>query len=187
MRATWLIAVSLLAATAGAGEILVVDDFFYGQKPNALGGDFGAWNMHEDDATQRCVDQFDQEHAYGGAGYCVRLDYDVDSPNPAHNGFWMKLRGADLRPYTWLVLALRGDPDHRYTTQLYVELKNNQEIGRYLLKGITDTWQVFRIPLAAFEGLHDLSEVVELVIVFDDQHATHRVGTIYLDEVMFEN
>jgi len=187
MRAKWLIAVSLLAATAWAGELLVVDDFFYGQKPNALGGDFGAWNMYPDDATQRTIDQFDQEHAYGGVGYCVRLDYDVDSPNPAYNGFWMKLRGVDLQPYTNLHLVLRGDPNRPYTRQLYVELKNKQEIGRYLLKGITDTWQVFRIPLAAFEGLHDLSQMTELVIVFDDQHATQKVGTIYLDEIMFES
>lgn len=167
-------------------DSLLVDDFDKGQKPNALGGDFGAWNKDTSDPTQYCRNSFDKEHAYGGVGYALRLDYDVDSPNPAYNGFWSKLQGADLRPYKALSFYIRGDATKGYTTQLKLELKNDKEAGKYLLKGITDQWQKISIPLKDFVGLTAPSKMTELVVIFDDVTANKKVGTIYLDEILFE-
>ena len=84
-----------ISGTVWAATMLV-DDFNRGEKPNALGGDFGAWDKDPSDPTQTCTIAFDKANAFGGVGYALRLDYDVDSPNPAYNGFWMKLEGIDI-------------------------------------------------------------------------------------------
>ena len=178
----------LVAATSAASAAtLLVDDFNRGEKPNALGGDYGAWNKDESDPTQKCANSFDKPNAYGGAGYALKLDYDVDSPNPAYNGFWMKLQGTNVTGYKSLVLYVKGDAGRGYTAQIKLELKNGSEVGKYLLKGLTDDWQQVSIPLKEFAGLSDLSGLTEFVVVFDDLTSTKKVGTIYLDEISFEN
>ena len=178
----------LVAATSAASAAtLLVDDFNRGEKPNALGGDYGAWNKDESDPTQKCTNSFDKPNAYGGAGYALKLDYDVDSPNPAYNGFWMKLQGTNVTGYKSLVLYVKGDAGRGYTAQIKLELKNGSEVGKYILKGLTDDWQQVSIPLKEFAGLSDLSGLTEFVVVFDDLTSTKKVGTIYLDEISFEN
>ena len=178
----------LVAATSAASAAtLLVDDFNRGEKPNALGGDYGAWNKDESDPTQKCTNSFDKPNAYGGAGYALKLDYDVDSPNPAYNGFWMKLQGTNVTGYKSLVLYVKGDAGRGYTSQIKLELKNGSEVGKYILKGLTDDWQQVSIPLKEFAGLSDLSGLTEFVVVFDDLTSTKKVGTIYLDEISFEN
>ena len=184
----WLAGSLLVAATgAASAATLLVDDFNRGEKPNALGGDYGAWNKDESDPTQRCTNSFDKPNAYGGAGFALRLDYDVDSPNPAYNGFWMKLQGTNVAGYKNLVLYVKGDASRGYTPQIKLELKNGSEVGKYLLKGITDEWQQVSIPLKEFAGITDWKSLTEFVVVFDDLTSTKKVGTIYLDEISFEN
>lgn len=179
-------AVLSLAAAAWASTLLV-DDFDRGEKPNALGGDYGAWNKDEADPTQSCVNAFDKASAYGGVGYSLKLDYDVDSPNPAYNGFWMKLQGADVSAYKKLSFYIKGDTARGFSPKIKLELKNGKEVGKYLLTGITDKWQRVSIPLSSFAGISDWSKLTEFVIVFDDLNSSPKVGTIYLDEIMFES
>ena len=193
------------AANVGWSETLVVSNFDDGSDHNALGGDFGAWNRYPEDTSQGCVTHLDEANGYGGTGTALRIDYDVDSPNPAFCGFWTSLHGIDLRPYHQLVLYVKGDVAKGYTTQIKLELKpvqpppdTSQEPAtgqepeaeqvrpRYLLKRITDQWQRFVIPLESFEGLRDRSSMKELVIIFDDMNSTKKTGTLYLDEIAFE-
>lgn len=181
------IAAVLGAAGAAWSATMLVDDFNRGEKPNALGGDYGAWNKDEADPTQKCANSYDTTSAYGGSGYALRLDYDVDSPNPAYNGFWMKLQNANLKGYKNLVLYVKGDATRGYSTQIKLELKNGAEVGKYMLKGITDQWQGFSVPLKDFTGLTDLGSLTEFVVVFDDLNSNKKVGTIYLDEISFES
>ena len=95
------------AVAADSGTELVVADFDTGDKPNNIGGDFGAWDKDPNDDTQGTQLTFEPDDALGDqAGYAIRLDYDVDSPNPAYNGFWMKLNGEDATAY-----AYRGKGD----------------------------------------------------------------------------
>ena len=184
--------IGIVAGTIAVGlthlafAALVVDNFDKAEKPNALGGDYGSWNKDEGDPTQKCVNSYDKEHALGGVGYSLRLDYDVDSPNPAYNGFWMKLQDSDLHSYRQLSFYIRGDAAKGYTTQIKLELKNTKEVGRYLLKGVTDQWQKVSIPLKEFAGLTEWSKMTELVVVFDDLNSTKKAGTLYLDEIAFE-
>ncbi|MBU0650749.1 hypothetical protein KKC59_02450 [bacterium] len=167
--------------------VLLVDDFDDNAKPNLLGGDFGAWDKDPNDTTQGCTDAFDGDIKYGTSGYSLKLDYDVDSPNPAYNGFWMSLSNSDLRQYNSLVFYVKGDEGDGYTTQCKIELKNNSgEVGRYLVVGISDKWKKVVVPFRKVTGLTDWSNVTELVVVFDDVNSTDKDGVIYMDSISFE-
>ncbi len=174
-----------LPETAGAG-VLVLDDFDDGKTPNALGGDYGSWELNPHDQTQYCRDSLSAEQAAGGNGYALRLDYSVDSPNQAYNGFWSNLQGKDLRSYTQFSLDIKGDAARGYPAAIGIELKNAKQIGRYRMRGITGQWQHVAIPLAAFAGLTTLNRMTEFVVVFDDLTTTPLVGTVYLDNLRFE-
>lgn len=165
---------------------LVVNDFDSGEKPNNVGGDFGVWNKDETDVTQGVIGSFDDDH-YGNAGRAFRLEYDVDSPNPAYNGFWTKLNGADALKYKTLAFAVKGDAQNGFTSQVKVELKNMKgQVGKYLVKGITNQWQEVKIPFDQLRGLTDWSSMNEFVIVFDDITSTKKTGTILVDNIRLE-
>lgn len=174
-------------APAQGGDVMLVDDFNDCEKPNALGGDFGAWDKDPSDTTQKCTMTLDKSETPDGAGCAVKVHYDVDSPNPAYNGLWMKLEGADLSQYQALSFKVKGDAAQGFSEQVKLELKNDKEVGKYVLKGITDQWQVAKIPIKDFAGLTDLSRVTEFVVVFDDQTASkQKTGILYLDDIAFE-
>lgn len=175
-----------LGVGAAEAATLLVDDFNRGTKPSALGGDFGAWDKDPNDPTQGCKISFDKANAFGGAGYSLKLDYDVDSPNPAYNGYWMKLENVDLTPYKKLTFFVKGDQAKGYTSAIKLELKNGKEVGKFTLKGITGQWQQVSIPLKDFEGINAWKGMTELVVVFDDVTSTTKAGTLYLDEIAFE-
>lgn len=177
----------VLGGPTGAwAQSLLLHSFDAGKKPNALGGDFGCWNLDPTDLTQRCRDSFNEANAYGGVGYALRLDYDVDSTHYASNGYWSKLQDVDLRSYSRLSFYIKGDPTQGYPTEVKLELKNHQEVGRYTLQGITDQWQRVSIPLDAFKGLPNRWQMTQFVVVFDQLTLDTKVGTIYLDEIGFE-
>ena len=176
-----------VSASRSWAQGLVLDTFNAGSKPNALGGDFGSWNVDPQDRTQYTRDSFNQPNALGGSGYCLRLDYDVDSPNPAYNGFWSKLNRVDLRSYQALTFYVKGDSHRGFTRTFRIELKNvHGETGRTLVQGVTNQWQAVRVPLGAFAGLTDWRRMTEFVIVFDDLTTEPKTGTLYLDELVFE-
>ncbi|MFA6356155.1 MAG: carbohydrate binding domain-containing protein [Candidatus Omnitrophota bacterium] len=184
-------AVALAVVLMVSGQVfaaaLVIADFNTGEKPNNIGGDFGAWNRDEADQTQGCKMNFNQTEMHGGAGSSVQLDYDVDSPNPAYNGFWMKLQNQDASQYDKLSLWIKGDAAAGYSAKVKLELKNAKgEVGKYTVSNITAEWQEIVIPLAQFSGLTDLTSMTELVVVFDDMTCSgKKQGTIYIDDIAF--
>jgi len=173
-------------AVEKAGEILMVDDFDDGEKPSNLGGDLGSWNRDPTDDTQSCREYFTSEVKYGDKGYSLKIDYDVDSPSPAYNGYWTKLQGINVTPYKNFVFYVKGDEKDGFTTQFKIELKNaKKELGKYYVKGVTSDWQKVVVPLSNFVGITDFSNMTEFVIVFEDRIATDRDGAIYIDNVYF--
>lgn len=186
-----LMAIFVSFAAAGsfaaqkAGELLIAD-FNSGEKPNNIGGDYGAWNKDPADFTQGCSEAFDTANRHGDSGFAMKLDYNVDSKNPAYNGFWMSLNGVDASKYDSLAIWVKGDARTGYTTVFKVELKNAaKQVGRYYVTNITDQWQDVVIPLSEFKGLTDLSNMSELVIVFEDRIASTKKGVIYIDDIRF--
>lgn len=180
-------AIVLLFAGQVFAATLVVADFDSGAKPNNIGGDFGAWNKDEADTTQDCKMDFDSTTMHGTKGFSIRLDYDVDSPNPAYNGLWMKLQNTDISKYDKLSFWIKGDETAGFSPKIKLELKNGKgEVGKYLLTNITKDWQEVVIPLSLFAGLADKTGMTEFVIVFDDMTcAAKKQGTVYIDDIAF--
>jgi hypothetical protein len=165
---------------------LLVADFDSGEKPNNVGGDLGAWNSDANDFSQGCFESFVSTIAYGGQGYSLQLMYDVDSPNPAYNGFWMKLNGIDLSGYKNLSFWVKGDEVRGFTKVFKVELKNKErQVGKFYVTDISSDWQNVVIPLEKFSELRNFSSMDEFVIVFEDRVATRKEGAIYIDNVAF--
>lgn len=173
--------------TTYAADELMIADFDTGDKPNNIGGDFGAWDKDPNDETQGTQMSFEPNDAKGDpAGYSLRLDYDVDSPNPAYNGFWMKLNGEDLSKYNTLKLWLKGDSKAGFTKRIKLEMKDmSNKPSPYILSGITEEWKEYKIPLEKFRRINDWKSMNEIVLVFDDINSSPKTGTIYIDSVAF--
>lgn len=171
-------------AEAEAGD-LVVADFNTGDKPNNLGGDFGTWDRDPNDDTQEIKMAFVEDDAAGDEyGYSVRLDYDVDSPNPAYNGLWMKLAGQDATQYNTLNFWVKGDKDLGFSPRVKVELKDSSnKPSPYIVSGITEEWQKFSIPFEKFRKVEDWKTMNEFVVVFDDVNSNPKTGALYLDQI----
>ena len=172
--------------TSKFAEELVVANFDNGEKPNNLGGNFGAWNKDPSDPTQWCKEGFDNVTRNGNTGFAMKLDYSVDSPNPAYNGFWMMLPNFDASKYDAINLWVKGDSRAGYTTVFKIELKNSsKQVGRYYVSNVSDQWQEISIPLAEFKGLIDKTSLTEFVIVFEDRMASNKKGVLYIDDIRF--
>lgn len=170
-----------------AAEELVIADFDTGDKPNNIGGDFGSWDKDPNDETQFCQTTFETQDALGDeGGYALRLDYDVDSPNPAYNGFWMKLNGEDATPYNAVSFYVKGDAEKGFTKRVKIELKDmSNTASPYIVTGITDQWQKISIPFEKFRRVSDWSAMNEFVVVFDDINSSPKTGAIYIDHIAF--
>jgi len=180
-----VVAMCVCAAPAQAWNELVIADFDTGDKPNNLGGDFGAWDKDPNDSSQFCEVSFE----YGAdalgepAGYALRMTYDVDSPSPAYNGFWTKLEGEDFSGYNTLNIYVKGDKAKGFTKKMKIEIKNYQKSASYILSGISDSWQKISIPFEKFRGVDDWSSMSEMVFVFDDINSSPKEGALLIDHV----
>lgn len=171
---------------AKAGKILIAD-FDSGDKPNNLGGDYGAWDKDPNDDSQTCRATHASDDALSNMeGFALRLDYDVDSSNPAYNGFWMKLENLNATPYDTLSFYVRG-ASHRFTKRLKVELKTpDSRSSSFIVSGISEQWQKIEVPLRRFKGIKDWTILSEMILVFDDINTAPKKGTLLVDQIMLE-
>ncbi len=177
---------SFAATVAAQGNEFVIADFNSGEKPNNIGGDFGAWNKDPTDFSQGCTESFDTANRHGNTGFAMKLDYSVESKNPAYNGFWMYLQNFDASKYDNVAFWVKGDAKVGFTTVFKVEVKNAaKQVGRYYVTNVTDQWQDIVIPLKEFKGITDYSNLTELVVVFEDRIASNKKGVVYMDDIRF--
>ncbi|MFA5335256.1 MAG: carbohydrate binding domain-containing protein [Candidatus Omnitrophota bacterium] len=177
---------ALPPATPPAAKEMVIADFNTGGKPNNVGGDFGSWDKDPNDPSQGTRMSFNPDEKYGKDGFSLQLDYDVDSPNPAYNGFWMKLGDIDATYYNKLVLYIKGDEAKGYPQKLKVELKNAKgEVGKAYISQISGTWAPVEIKFSDFQGIKDFSKMTEFTIVFEDSVSRPKAGTVYIDSMGF--
>ncbi len=171
---------------------LVIDDFNDGNLANKLGGDSGTWELNPDDPNQRCTAKVDSSNRHGEEGYALRLEYDVETPLRAVNGYWTQLRSLDARGYDHLEFWIRGDGDVGFTTTFRIQFKKFKRLKEladeiisagFIVTGVTDSWQRVRVPLNKMTGIIDWSEIRELVISFEDRRADARAGIIYIDDI----
>ena len=130
---------------------------------------------------------FESNDALGDKlGYAIRLDYDVDSPNPAYNGFWMKLNDLDATSYNTVNFYIKGDATAGFTQRVKIELKDStKQPSAFILSGITDQWQKFSIPFEKFRRIKNWDALSEFVVVFDDINSNPKSGTIFVDHITF--
>ena len=167
---------------------LVVADFDNAQKTNNLGQPIEVW-LREDgsDKTQGCEMSFVEDDALGKpGGHSVRLDYDVESENPAYNGIRMGLNLLDPASYKTLSFYIKGDKAKGFTKKLKIELiGQGKPPSPYLVEGITGEWQKITVPLNEFWVTQSGVSLEKFVVVFADINNDPKVGTIYLDQVYF--
>ena len=177
-------------SSVSSAQKLMIADFNRGKKPNLIGGDFGAWDKNELDRSQYCVESFtaNPKIVYGSRGCSLRIDYDVDSANtPAYNGFWMKLEKIDLVPYNYLTFYVKGDKKRGFSTDFSLIVKNTEkQKASFMVRGVDENWQKILIPLDAMKKDGNFTETTELLIVFDENVVTKKVGTIYIDNITLE-
>ena len=178
---------AFLPSASAAGR-KVVADFDSGAKPTNLGQEWGTWNYDPKDPEQGTYEAVEpDDYKNPGSGYCLRIDYDVQSVKPAFSGVWMKLGGLDANPYEWLSLWVRGDDQGKFTRRFKLELKNAAgKRAVYLVEDLEKDWREVRIPFKKNASITDWKNLSELVLVFDDILATYREGTIFLDQIEFQ-
>jgi outer membrane protein OmpA-like peptidoglycan-associated protein len=187
MKKLILAAIMLSVASLLQAKVLMIANFDSKKEINQLGGAMGAWLGFPNDDSQGCWADFTERVRWGDKGASLLLRYDVESSNPAFNGYWMKLQNADARPYTMLVVFIKGDPDLGFPTEFNIELKNAKEVGRYMIKGVNSRWQKFEIPFSAMRGITDFSALNEFVIVFAQDSTDNKKGAIYIDDLCFSD
>jgi len=187
MAAFNLLTISL-NVPAESSDRLVIADFNSGAKPNNLGKEWGVWNFNPADSQQRARETAEpDDYKNPRDGYCLRIDYDVQSSKPAFNGIWIKLGEFDANPYEWLSFWIRGDSNGKFTRRFKVELKTDTGKRAVYLVGYVDKhWTEVRIPFKKNGSITDWSRLSELVIVFDDVLATYKEGVLYLDQIEFQ-
>ncbi|MFH1258209.1 MAG: OmpA family protein [Elusimicrobiota bacterium] len=186
MKIVFFIAMLLFWAGVVSAKVLKIGDFESGLFTNNLGGQFGAWESDPADNTQGCSISFSDKESYSGK-FSLSIDYDVDSINPAYNGFWLKLGEIDAQTYNQLVFFVKGDFDKGFSTVFKVELKTLQEMGSVKISGINANWQKVVVPFPNFTNITNWKEMTEFVIVFDDLTVDEKVGAIYIDDVYFSD
>jgi|GEM_PF-2774426 len=198
----------------GESKTLLVDNFDEQSFLNELGGESYTWNVNPQDKSQGCMASFDSKIRVGETGSSLRLDYDIDStltylrefpdtsyyiydydmdsimgfareiPHTAYNGFYFLFNNANLESYKYLVFYVKGDPLQGHTRKFIVELKNIDQADRFLVNGVSSSWQKIVIPLGMFRRIGEWRKITELTIVFNE-NATRKTGTVYIDNIYF--
>ncbi len=100
--------------------------------------------------------------------------------------FWSHflLNNANLKDYKYLIFYVKGDPLQGFTRKFVVELKNIDQSDKFLVNGVSSSWQKVVIPLGRFKRIGEWGKMTELTIVFNE-NVTRKTGTIYLDNIYF--
>ena len=175
---------------------IVVADFNANTLNNSVGGESGAWEKDPEDKAQGIAASLDGTQRRGAVGSSLKLDYNVNSPQNAANGFWTQLRNLDASPYDHFEFWIKGDEAKGFTTVFKIEFKKSQKDAEgqdetvradYIVRGVTKDWQKISIPLNVMNGILDWRDIKEFVITFEKKRADRRKGTLYFDDIGFVN
>ncbi|MDI6642114.1 MAG: glucoamylase family protein, partial [Elusimicrobiota bacterium] len=165
-------------------KILLIDDFETQRNFNLVGGMAGCWDRDPADESGYCKSEIITTNRDGKETFVLRLDYKLTSQD--YNGYYTKLNGLDLRPFTVLSFWLKGGP--KIPSIFKIELKNHtNEVGSCLISDISSSWKKISVPLQKFSGIIDWSKMTELVFVFEGSKLGDSHGSIYIDDISFES
>ncbi len=171
-----------------------IADFNNGAMTNNLQAEMGTWEMDPEDKSQSIEASLDRNIKLGKSGYSLKLDYNIDSPKNAVNGFWMQLKYFDASPYDHFEFYVKGDKIKGCTEIFKIEFKKLQKRpdgveetakGSFIIKGVTGEWQKMSVPLNVMNGITDWSKMGEFVITFEKRRVDSPKGTLYFDDFAF--
>lgn len=185
---------------------LVLSDFNSGSLYTNIGSLSGG--DEEDPGKTFAVVVGEENVTKGRSGYSVMLDYDVDMPGE-YSFYWMKLGKKqseqgdatdtlDLSDYDYLSFWIKGqkgaesakvelheDRDGNNVFTFGTDVSSYVYTAAYIPSGkVTTEWQKIVIPLDSFKAIRDWSNVLELVIVFENMKGPGK-SALYVDDFIF--
>ncbi|MEK6567384.1 MAG: HD domain-containing phosphohydrolase [Candidatus Omnitrophota bacterium] len=119
----------------------------------------------------------------------LEIAYDWTTDVSEVRSISLDLRQADLSKYYFLGLSSRVEPvlgGPIKNAALRIEIENSRkEKSEYYLKGVSGSWQEFRLPLAYFDKLSDWSEVTRIYFSLEPWNTRVEKGTLYVDGISF--
>jgi len=193
----------------------LLDNFNAGSTVNAWNCATGTFAKKDTSASCTATYVSDPAIAYGGTGRSLQLKYNVNETD-SYAGYSSQLISVALIPgnltspvaYTALSFYVRGAAVNGgeffkiqlknnsttllpYKTTQYYRNTASVYITDYLDGGVTTTWKKVTIPLDNFVNLDGWTSMKEFVIVFENSqsitNASATSGTIYIDDITFEN
>lgn len=186
-------------------DTLVLADFEnYRSRFTNCGGVFGAWEKYPNDATQGAEIMDIQNQGYNGKN-CVKLIYDVDSPNPALVGAFFKLHPdsmngtKDIKVFYetgYVAIWFKKDPVLGSDSNVQIEFKrpkSDNQAERSIITNVTSQWQVYEARLkedfsrwssSGNADISDWSKINEFTITFADTDLVVRQGAILIDDII---
>lgn len=119
----------------------------------------------------------------------LKIAYDWTTDVSEVRSISLDLRQADLSKYYFLGLSSRVEPVQAgpiKNAALRIEIENSRkEKSEYYLKGVSGSWQEFRLPLAYFDKLSDWSEVTRIYFSLEPWNTRVEKGALYIDGISF--
>ncbi|MBU1076450.1 MAG: hypothetical protein KKH98_04115 [Spirochaetes bacterium] len=168
---------------------LVLMDFDNREPATKHGGMWGIFDFNPHDRNAFCRSSFAKDKDLHKTGYYLKVTYDVDSPQAAFNGVWVKLNGIDLSKFYAVSMRVRGDMEKGFSDFFKIELKDKTTKIEYYVEDITDQWKEFILPFEEFEGTVediDWKNMHEFIpCVFEDWRFKQKTGRLYIDDIQF--
>jgi hypothetical protein len=166
--------------SSGPNKVLIADFESAEVTWDTLGGQITTWLRDANDSTVNFKLSRVELDRDGRKIGCLRIDYDVESPNAAFGGVNLALEHANGAGCSTLELWVRGEP-----SAVKLELHGKGGIGSTYLRGIrSDAWTQFKIPYPKLGGLiTDWSDLERIVFVIEDGTAQPKTGSLMLDEI----
>jgi hypothetical protein len=181
----WLLGLVLICTSCASLRVvtptppLVVADFNSCTGVDNLGGAMGAAFNPPDGLTESFAEQPNR-------GCVARLEYNTAT----WSAFWLKLQGADLRPYDELTFDVRADPQPGIPGQMKLEFKRaSEEVSVVYVSGIVAEWKTISVKLRDFayagygKPVSTWSDMQELVFTFEASRSGNQ-GVVYLDHIV---
>jgi hypothetical protein len=159
---------------------IMVDDFEDAQdEVNLVGGTYTTWTRDAGD-TDTTISTTVVPTPTGGRA--LRIDFDVESAQPAFGGVTIGLNGADASGCNTLKFRMRGTGG-----RFKIELHGRGGSGAtYIECAADEQWHEVELPFIAFGGMiTDWGRMREIIIVIEDRSVRPQTGTLWIDDIEF--
>lgn len=145
-----------------------------------LGGNISLWKGK----SGGCSFEYTDKERNSGAGYSLKIVYDLDADKDGSTGIKMDLKMRDLtKGHYNMVFIVKGDQKEGYTTRFKVKLESPGKEAIQIANDITGEWKQVYCPFSMFKGDIDWNNIDSMYLIFDKDTVTQKKGAIYIDEI----